>query len=473
MGACVSVSQAPCVAIVSKLSRPKVQRRLGRCRPVGDEVNRLTRCPRTDTPLHCVRSVLGSATSGDSNMKIRTALGAVVLTATVSPNLVAQFSATDYPQWRGQNRDGAASAFSPSPNWPESLSRRWRIQVGEGYATPIIVGGSMFVFARDGEDEVVISLDAASGAIRWKSGYAAPYVPSKPAAAHGAGPKATPVYHEGRVFTLGISGVVAAFDAATGKLLWRSPAPAEPPYFSAASSPVADGPLVFAHPGNYGPLTAFDTATGAVRWTSGEGGFFASPLIATLSGTRQLVTVTQKSVIGVSVEDGAVLWQFPWAGAAGGPMPVVYGQSVIISGLDQGVAAFSPSRRNGQWVLERRWETKDVSMYLSDPVVIDDTLFGFSHRQSGQYFAIDARTGATLWLGNARQSMNAAVAKAGSLLFLLQDDAQLWVARANRERLEIIRRYTVADSATWAQPVLSGTRLFVRDASAVSLWAVE
>lgn len=406
-------------------------------------------------------------------MNIKTTLGVIVLTATVSFNLVAQFSATDYPQWRGQNRDGAASAFSPSRTWPDSLSRRWRVEVGAGYATPIVVGGSMFVFARDGEDEVLISLDAGSGAIRWKSGYAAPYVPGKPAAAHGAGPKATPVYHEGRVFTLGISGIVASFDAVTGKLLWRSPAPAEPPYFSAASSPVADGALVFAHPGNYGPLTAFDTATGAVRWTAGDGGFFASPMIVTLSGTRQVVTVTQKSVIGISIEDGTVLWQFPWAGAAGGPMPVVYEQSVIVSGLDQGVAAFTPSSQDGQWVLERRWETKDVSMYISDPVLAEDTLFGFSHRHSGQYFAIDARTGATLWLGKPRQATNAAVAKAGALLFLLQDDAQLWVARASRERFDIIRRYTVADSATWAQPVFSGTRLFVRDASAVTSWAVE
>jgi outer membrane protein assembly factor BamB len=81
---------------------------------------------------------------------------------------------------------------------------------------------------------------------------------------------------------------------------------------------------VLAHPGNYGPLTAFDQRTGEIRWTAGEGGFFQSPVIATLDGTRQVVTVTQSNVIGVSIADGRVLWQYAWPGGEGGTMPVLY-----------------------------------------------------------------------------------------------------------------------------------------------------
>jgi outer membrane protein assembly factor BamB len=382
-------------------------------------------------------------------------------------------SPTDYPQWRGVNRDGAASGFERPAKWPESLRRRWKVEVGPGYATPIVVGQRVFVFTREADDEVLVCLDAATGQSDWKSAYPAPYVPSKTVAAHGAGPKATPAFHNGRVFTLGISGIVAAFDAASGRLLWRSPAPAEPPYFSAASSPVAEGELVFAHPGNYGPLTAFDAATGAVRWTAGDGGFFASPLIATISGTRQLITVTQKDVIGVAIDGGAVLWRFAWAGASGGPMPVLYGESVIVSGLDQGVAAFRPSNRNGKWGVEPLWATKDVSMYLSNPVVIDNTLFGLSHRASGQYFALDARSGATLWLGEPRQATNTAIVKAGDVLFLLNDDGELIIATSNEKAFEPIRRFALADSATWAQPAISGNRVFVRDVSALTLWTFD
>ena len=119
--------------------------------------------------------------------------------------------------------------------------------------------------------------------------------------------------------------MVAGWDAGTGKLLWRTSEPAEPPFYSAASSPVGENGIILAHPGNYDPLTAFDANTGEVRWRGGAGGFFASPIIATLDGVRQVVTMTQKNVLGISVTNGQVLWEFPWSGASGGPMPVLYG----------------------------------------------------------------------------------------------------------------------------------------------------
>lgn len=403
----------------------------------------------------------------------RPLLFAAVVAFAAEITVGAQRSPLDYPQWRGVNRDGAASAFPAPLAWPDALTRRWKVEVGAGYATPIVVGDRVYVFTRRGDDEVVMALNAANGWTVWQTAYPAPYVASKAAAAHGEGPKATPTFHNGRLFTLGISGVVAAFDADTGKLLWRTPPPSEPPYFSAASSPVADGQLVLAHPGNYGPLTAFDVASGVVKWTAGGGGFFASPLIATIGRTRQVITVTQDNVIGVALDDGVILWQHPWSGAAGGTMPVLYQDSVIVSGLDRGVSAFAPSKRDGKWLVERRWDTKDVSMYLSNPVVIGDTLFGLSHRASGQYFALDARTGTTLWRGEPRQATNTAVVKAGDLLFLLNDDGQLIVARGSRVGFEPIRRYAVAESATWAQPAISGNRIFVKDVSTLTLWTVN
>ena len=112
-------------------------------------------------------------------------------------------------------------------------------------------------------------------------------------------------------------------------------------------------------------------------------------------------------------------------------------------------------------------------MYLSNPVVVAGTLFGLSHRARGQFFALDARTGATLWLGQPRQATNTAVVKAGHLLFLLNDDAELIVARSSRTGFESVTRYTVADRATWAQPVISGNRLFVKDVSSLTLWTLN
>src|SRR5262245_5236949 len=173
--------------------------------------------------------------------------------------LDAQRASRDYVQWRGAQRDGSASAFVEPKRWPDALTRRWKVDVGEGYATPLIVGDVVYVFTRLDEQEGITALDASTGRQRWRTSYRAPYTPSQPATVHGAGPKATPVYHEGRLFTLGISGIVAAFDARNGKALWRSAAPKEAPFYGAAVSPLGFRDLVIAHPGDYGPLTAFDT----------------------------------------------------------------------------------------------------------------------------------------------------------------------------------------------------------------------
>jgi outer membrane protein assembly factor BamB len=138
-----------------------------------------------------------------------------------------------------------------------------------------------------------------------------------------------------------------------------------------------------------------------------------------------------------------------------------------------GVTALRPTRRNGTWVADVVWETRDVSMFMSNPVIVRDTLFGLSERASGQFFALDAGSGKVLWLGPPRQATNTAVVKAGDLLFLLNDDGELIVAKSSRAAFEPLKRYTVADSATWAQPAISGNRVFVKDVSSLTSWTVN
>ena len=198
------------------------------------------------------------------------------------------------------------------------------------------------------------------------------------------------------------------------------------------------------------------------------------PTVVTLQGIRQVVLVTQVAVVGVAVEDGRLLWEFPWSGGrSGGIMPIPYGDKLIVSAATAGVVALRPRYRNGSWLVEKAWETSAVEMYISHPVLIGDTLFGFSRRASGQLFALDARDGRVLWLGEPRFATNVAFAKAGDLLFILKDDAELIIARANPSGFEPLKTYEVADSATWAQPVVSGRRLFVKDVSSLTLWTFD
>jgi outer membrane protein assembly factor BamB len=387
----------------------------------------------------------------------------------------AQSSPQDYPQWRGLNRDGAASAFVEPASWPDTLRRRWKVEVGEGYATPLVVGDALYLFTRRGGNEVMTALEAETGRERWRTTYPAPYQPDTPAAAHGVGPKATPLFHNGRLFTLGITGIVSAFESSTGKLAWQTPAAAEHPSYGTAVSPVGDGNLVIVHPGNHGPLTAFDGITGAVKWTAAGGGAFASPIVVELGGIRQVVTITQDSVLGVALSDGARLWEYPWRSRAspGAISPILYEETLIVSSQATGVTALKPIRRADKWIVDLVWQTTDVSLSLSNPVVVGDTLFGLSEKARGQFFALDANNGRLLWLGPPRQASNTAVVKAGNLLLLLNDDAELIVARSSRNGFEPLKRYTVADSATWAQPAVSGNRVFVKDVASLSLWTLN
>jgi outer membrane protein assembly factor BamB len=131
---------------------------------------------------------------------------------TADRNLWAQ----DWPQWRGPNRDGT-TPFSQPKAWPEKLTTKWKVPIGEGYASPIFAGGRILQFARQGDDEVAMSLDPESGKILWRQSCPAPFEPVNSAARHGKGPKSTPLYYDGRLYTFGISGILSSFDAATDK----------------------------------------------------------------------------------------------------------------------------------------------------------------------------------------------------------------------------------------------------------------
>ena len=112
-------------------------------------------------------------------------------------------------------------------------------------------------------------------------------------------------------------------------------------------------------------------------------------------------------------------------------------------------------------------------MHMSDAVAIDGVLFGLSHLNSGQYFALDLDSGKVLWKSDPRQASHAAIARAGNTIFSLQDDAKLVVIRHNRTRFEPIVRYDVAMSETWTQPVISGNRVLVKDVSTLTLWTID
>jgi len=403
---------------------------------------------------------------------------ALVLVLACSLPLFSQNSSADWPQFRGPNRDGVVASFAEPKTWPDRLTRAWKVDVGVGHATPILVGTRIYTFTRQGTNEVMQALDAATGKVVWQTRYAAPVNVNPAAEAHGPGPKSTPTYADGRLFTLGMGGIVTAFDAASGKQLWQKPAGSVLPLYGTAMSPLVDRGLVIVHVGGHGKgaLTAFDVSSGAVKWTwDGDGPSYASPIVADIGGVRQVITLSQENIIGVSAADGRLLWRRPFSTEYTQNIitPILAGQTLIVSGYQKPTSALRIVRKGDQWSVEDVWENPAVSFYMANAVVMGDTLFGLSHRNSGQYVLVDVKTGKTLWTGKPRQATNAAIERVGDLVFSLEENAELMVGRIGANSVQELKRYTVADAATWAAPVISGNRVFVKDVSALALWTVS
>jgi len=412
-------------------------------------------------------------------MKLRkpALIGAVVFTGLMA-GLTAQQNTADWPQWRGPNRDAAGSFMVPA-SWPEQLTQKWKVNVGLGYASPLVVGNRIYMFSRRGANEVMAALNPDNGQTIWQTSYAAAVTMNPAAARHGDGPKSTPAFANGKLYSIGTAGTVTAFDAATGRQLWQKPGSSVLPMFTNyAFSPVVDRGLVIFHVGghNQGALTAYDANTGDVRWQwTGDGPGYGSPIVADLAGTRQIVTITQGKTVGVDAATGALLWQRPFLSSnfTNAMTPILYGQTIIESGAGGQTAAFSVTKRNNQWVTENVWENADVPLRLSNALIAGDALVGLTSRNMGQYFAVDAKTGKTLWTSGPRQATQAAMVRAGDIVMSLQDDGTLVVFRQRAAALDPVRKYKVADSETWTQPALSGNRLFVKDVSTLALWTLN
>jgi outer membrane protein assembly factor BamB len=383
----------------------------------------------------------------------------------------------DWPQWRGPARDGVASSLTVPATWPAQLTRKWQVTVGLGHASPVIAGNRIVVHTRQANREVVAAYDLASGKQLWQDAVDAPYTMNSAATGHGPGPKSTPAIAGGRVFTFGISGIFSAHDLATGKLLWRKNAPPAPPEYGTSSSPIVDGPTVIAFLGgqNAGALTAMDAATGIVRWRwTGDGPGYSSPILMTNGGMRQIITQSQTKLVGLRADDGQLLWETPLKTPYEQNVvtPLVLNDVVISAGLDTPTIAYWITAGLGKgWSATPRWRNEQVSMYMSSPVANGTAIFGLSNKNRGQFFAIDAATGKTLWVGKGREAENASIVRAGDYLLLSTTNSELIVAKASATAFEEVKRYTVADSATWAHPAYSGRSIVVKDVDKLVGWS--
>ena len=386
--------------------------------------------------------------------------------------------AQDWPQWRGTNRDGKASGFTAPEKWPQQLAQKWKTTVGTGDATPALVGDKLYVFSRQGEEEVISCLNAADGKEVWKEHYTAQAV-GGPSAKQHSGPRSSPAVAEGKIVTLGVGGVVSCLDT-SGKLLWRKdPFPKVAPRFFTSMSPIIVDGMAIVHVGGQGKgaIIAFALATGDEKWRWGaEGPDYGSPALMTVDGTKQIVTLTEKSIVGIAVADGKLLWQqpFPIQGMAyNAATPIIDGQTVIYMGKGRGTKAVKVEKKGEAFAATDVWSNPDLAPQFATPVLRDGMLFGLSDK--GNLYCIDAKTGKTAWTDTTARDRQGftSIVDGGSCLLALPSNSEMVVFKPDGKQYQEVAKIKVSDTPIYAHPVLAGNRLIIKDQESVTMLTVQ
>ncbi|HEV2802089.1 MAG TPA: PQQ-binding-like beta-propeller repeat protein [Pyrinomonadaceae bacterium] len=385
--------------------------------------------------------------------------------------------AQDWTQWRGPSRDGTVALKDTPGSWPKSWQRVWRTEVGEGYSSPVVAGGRAFVHSRRDPEELVTAVNLSDGKVAWQQKYAAPFKKNQYAVKMAKGPNATPLVVGTRLFTVGTTGVVTAWETSSGRQLWSKDfsqtVDTSKMFCGTAASPLLVGGLVVVQVGSDvhgGQILALDPATGASRWEwRGAGPGYASPMTFKAAGTEQIATMTDSSIVGLDAKTGKELWSVPFPDEwhENITTPVWTGTHLVVSGIRQGTHAYTLKPNGAKWQATEGWKNADVTMYMSSPVYGDELLYGHSVKRKGQFVALDAKTGAVRWITEGREGEHASVLLTPRHVLYLTNGADLIVARRATNAFETEQRYDVADAETYAMPVLLGRDLYVRDSTAL------
>ncbi len=387
----------------------------------------------------------------------------------------AHTRADDWPQWRGQNRDGRVTGFTPPSSWPKELTQKWKIPVGEGVATPALVGDKLYVFTWQDGKEILRCMDAESGKELWKYDYPATRA-SGPASGF-AGARSSPAVSDGKVLTLGVQGDLSCVDAKSGEKVWHKGANLGHPKFFTSSSPVVLEGLCVAQFGGEGKggIAAYKLESGNEKWKwTDDGTAYASPVVMTVDGTKMIVAETDKDIVGLGLTDGKLLWKVPYAVTGRGynaSTPIAEGQTVIFSGSNRGTRAIKIEKKDDGFASKELWDNKENSVIYNTPVVHDGLVFGLTSANS--LFCINAE-GKTAWTSPIKgKGGYGSIVDAGPLLLSLTPVGQLVVCEASGKEFKEVASYKVSSTETYAYPVLSGKRIYIKDKDSLILYTVE
>jgi outer membrane protein assembly factor BamB len=394
--------------------------------------------------------------------------------ASAVPSTHAAFEAVEVAAWpgfRGPDRDSVLAGVTIDPDWSQNPPREiWRRTVGPGWSSFALVGDRLCTQEQRDEDEVVVCYDAATGEPIWLHAYPARFWE----AMGGAGPRATPTYHDGRLYTLGATGVLNCLDAATGEPAWTrniaEDTGADVPTWGFASSPLVVDDLLIVHAAGAPEgraVAAYDLATGEPRWVGqAGGGSYSSPHLTTIDEVRQIVMMTKEGVFGLEAESGAPLWKHEWLPEAGGERivqpAVLDGGGGFLIGTDAGTRKITVSSdASGTWAVDEAWTSRGLKPAYNDLVVHRGTAFGFDRNILA---AIDVASGDRVWKGGRYGNGQMLLLPDQDLLLVLSERGELALVRATPEGFEEVARVPALAGKTWNHPVVADGVVYLRNA---------
>ncbi len=377
-----------------------------------------------------------------------------------------------WTDFRGPNRDGVYAESALLTSWPEDgLKPLWKQPVGGGYASFVAANGVAFTIEQRRGDEVVAAYDIRTGRELWIHSWPTLFSESM----GGDGPRATPTWHEGRVYALGATGELRCLDAATGKRIWSKNIlednRARNITWGMANSPLIVGDKVIVTPGggNGRSIVAYDKLTGERIWGSlDDRAAYTSPAVATLAGERQLIVVTADRMAGLRVETGELLWDFPWSTMyeINSAQPIVVDdQHVFISaGYDHGSALLRIEKKDGGYSATRVWENRNLKNRFNSSVLHKGHIYGFDE---SIFACIDARTGERKWKGG-RYGYGQALFVPGNgtdqaRIIVSTESGDLVLIQPSPDSLQELARFSAIEGKTWNHPAIADGILLVRN----------
>lgn len=384
-----------------------------------------------------------------------------------------------WTDFRGPNRDGRYTAAAIRTSWPrEGLPQLWKQPVGGGYASFVVADGRAFTIEQRRDREVVAAYDVQRGTELWTNGWTASFQEGM----GGDGPRATPTYHDGRIYALGAEGELRVLDAAKGALVWRRNILTENgahnlSWGMSASPLIVDDKVIVLPGGTRGSsIVAYNRGTGDVVWKSldDEQGY-TSPMLVTIGGVRQILIVSATRAMGVTVSEGRLLWEYPWTTFNGinVSQPIVFTHNgndriFLSASYGTGAAVFEVARSGDRFQTKKIWENQRMKNKFSSSVLHDGFIYGLDESILA---CLDAHTGEQKWKGG--RYGYGQILLAGNHVIVLTEDGEVVLVKATPDRHEEVGRFEALRGKTWNHPVVTGGRLLVRNIQEMAAFDIK